>query len=449
MHLRATPLIILGITAVTAFACGGHTVVFGQSGDMGGGSTLSSSGGGATGTGGSVSHGGSVTASSSGTTTTSSSTSSSSTSTTSGTAYPAAFPAPPQVVTGGGPVLASPQIYPVFFSNDDAANVAALTGFTMGIGSTPYWKAATSEYGVGPATGHAPIMLSQAAPATIDDSAIQTWLATEFDGTDGFPTPDANTLILLYYPSSSTITLQGATSCQTFGGYHNSATVGNQQVAYAVVPNCSGISTTGAASHELVEAATDPNPEVNPAYVQVDEGDFYWQLILGGGEVGDMCAQFPNVFTTFPPFNYTVQRIWSNKSANAGHDPCVPELPGEVYFNAAPVLPGVLPWTIQGQTAMIKAVSIPVGGTMTIPVQLFSEGPTPAWTVTAVDPAVMLGAPSALLDLTLDKSTGQNGDVLQLTINVLGAGSGNAEVFIVKSSNATTHYDWFGAVISN
>ena len=32
----------------------------------------------------------------------------------------------------------------------------------------------------------------------------------------------------------------------------------------------------------------------------------------------------------------------SNKAAAAGHEPCVPALPGEVYFNSAPVLPDVL-----------------------------------------------------------------------------------------------------------
>ncbi len=281
-------------------------------------------------------------------------------------------------------MLTSPQIYPVFFSNDDATTVASLTDFSMGIGSTSYWTATTSEYGVGPATGHAAIKIPTAAPATIDDSAIQTWLATQFaTAGSGFPAPDQNTLIVIYYPAGTTVTLQGAASCQQFGGYHNSATVGGQQIAYAVVPRCNGITTTGAASHELIEASTDPHPMVDPAYVQVDDGDIYWELYLGGGEVGDMCAQFPAVFTTFPPFNYTVQRTWSNKSAAMGHDPCVPELPGEVYFNAAPVLPDIVSINLQGQTTMVKAVKIPPGMSKTIPVELWSEGPTAPWTVSA------------------------------------------------------------------
>jgi hypothetical protein len=436
MPLRRAPIFALGLLVVPALAaaCGGNHSLFGTGAGEGG------SGGGGTTSG----NGGRATSSSSGATTSSSS---SSTSTTSGsTQYPAPFPAPPQVITFGGPVLSSPQIYPVFFAGDDAATVASLADFTQNIGATSYWTATTSEYGVGKATGHPAIKLSQAAPSSIDDSTLQSWLATEFAGSDGFPTPDANTLIVLYYPSGTTITLQGAQSCQDFGGYHNSADVNGQQIAYAVVPRCSGITTTGAASHELIEAVTDPQPMMNPAYGQVDDGDLVWELLLGGGEVGDMCAQFPNVFTTFAPFSYTVQRTWSNKAAKAGHDPCVPQLPGEVYFNAAPVLPDLASLDLQGQTAMLKAVKIPVGQSKTIPVQLFSDGPTAPWTVTAVDPAVSLGAPSPLLSFSFDKTTGSNGDTLHLTITVMAAGQGNVEVFFLKSTSGATHFDWFATV---
>jgi hypothetical protein len=354
---------------------------------------------------------------------------------------------PPQVVTGGGPVLIAPDIYPVFFSNDDAATVASLADFTMNVGGTPYWTATTSEYGVGAATGHAAIKLAEAAPAKLDDSAIGPWLAARFAGNFGFPTPSANTLMVLYYPTSTTITFQGQQSCQVFGGYHKSAQVAGHQVAYAVVPRCGNLDmTTGSASHEMVEAATDPDPLVDPAYVQVDEGNFVWQLVLGGGEAGDLCAQFAGVFTKFPPFNYTVQRTWSNKAALAGHDPCVPQPAGEVYFNAAPVLPDIAALNVQGQTAMVKSVKIPVGGTMTIPVQLFSDGPTGPWTVTATDLGQAVGATSALLNLTLSPTSGKNGDVLQLTIKVLAAGQGNIEPFFLKSANGNQHADWIGTV---
>jgi hypothetical protein len=429
-----------------------------------GGSSTSSSGAGAEGTGGvgsatggaSSNGGGSATT----TTTTSSTTaasssstaaSSSSSSASSTSGYPAPFPTPPQVVSGGGPVNPSPQIYPVFFPGDDAATVAMLSDFTTNVGSTSWFTGATAEYGVGAATGHPAIMLTQAAPTTIDDSALQSWLATQFTTPNsGFPAARADTLIVLYYPTGSTITLQGQTSCQAFGGYHNSANVNGLQVSYAVVPRCNGISLTEAASHEIVEAVTDATPLVDPAFVQVDTPDLYWMLITQGGEVGDMCQVWQQHTVTLPaPFPYTVQRIWSNKAAREGHDPCVPQPAGEVYYNAAPVLPDMGTMSFMGQNVVVKSVSIPVGQSKTIPVQLYSDGPLAPWTVTATDISqAVLGAPGTELTLSLDQSTGQNGDTLMLTITVAAGATGGAQMFWLKSADAAsgTHFDWYGMV---
>jgi hypothetical protein len=452
--MRPATLFVLSITAAALpLGCGGGHTVFGSSnstgtGGHGNGTTTGPGTGGTsgqTGSGGMTSTTTSSSSSSGTTTTTSSSSSSSTTSTSSGT-YPAPFPAPPQVAFVGGPTLSAPQIYPVFFSNDDAATVASLADFTMNVGGTPYWTATTSEYGVGPATGHAAIMLAETAPGQIDDSQIQQWLAQKFAMGAPFPAANANDLIIIYYPAGTTITLQGAQSCSTFGGYHNSAQVNGQDIAYAVVPRCGSLAnTTGDASHELVEAVTDPFPMVNPAYPQVDDAHYYWEILFGGGEVGDMCAQFPWAFTQFPGFNYTVQRTWSNKSVKAGKDPCQPETPGEVYFNAAPVL-GTVPHTYMGQPLMISGVNIPQGSSKMIPVQLYSEGPTAPWTVSVTDLSPMLTG--GQLTLSLDKSSGQNGDVLNLTITVNKAGNNNIDVFLVKSVQAgqSQHGDWYAAV---
>jgi hypothetical protein len=452
MRLRQGAFFILSIAAATgAWACGGNSgdlFTGGSTGAQGGassGSTHSTSTLETVGTGGAGA--GSSVSSTSGVSSTS--TASTTTGTSSGGTYPAPFPAPPQVIDGGGPVLAHPKLYPVFFAGDDASTVASLTDFTQKVGGTAYWTATTSEYGVGAATGEAAIQLTESAPGTIDDTAIQTWLAQEFAAGAPFPAPDADTLMVLYYPMGTTITLQGDTSCQVFGGYHNSAMIaGGQEIAYAVVPRCDGTvaTATKAASHELIEGSTDPYPETNPAYVQVDNEDIYWQLLLQGGEVGDMCAQFPNVFTTFAPLDYVVQRTWSNAAAKAGKDPCVPELPGEVYFNAAPVMSDMATLSVEGQSFMVRTVHVPVGGSASIPVELFSEGPTSApWTVQGIDPAPMLGSPQ-LLDLSVAPATGQNGDVAMLTINVLKAGPGNVELFYLTSSQGSQQGLWIGLV---
>jgi hypothetical protein len=375
------------------------------------------------------------------------------------TNYPAPHPAAPQVITAGGPVLAMPKLVPVFFSNDGATMVQQIADFVNKVGATQYWAATTSEYGVGPATAASTIMLNETAPTMLDDATIQTWLAGKLNGNDpAWPAADDNTIYLLHYPSGTSITLQTQNgteaSCTTFGGYHNSITLdanhGSQNVAYAVVPRCfkfgnlTGIdAVTSAESHEIIEAATDPYPMVNPAYAQADDAHLYWLFALGGGEVGDMCAQFPGVFTKFAELPYTVQRTWSNQAAKAGHDPCVPALPGAVYFNTAPVLNDNI--TIMG-VITLKAAKIPVGQSKTIELDLFSDADTGGpWTVQAFDFAQLMGQPQTM-SFTLDQSSGQNGQKLHLTIEVMKATQFNADIFLLESSLGNTTNWWLGLV---
>jgi hypothetical protein len=377
------------------------------------------------------------------------------------TMYPAPHPPPPQVISGGGPVLASPRIVPIFFSNDDPTEEGQIQDFVAQVGATSYWTAAVSEYGVGPATAVPPVELAETATGMLTDADVQNWLAAKLNA-DLLPAPDANTVYVIHYPSGVTIVEQdpalGGTieSCQTFGGYHESITLDanhdGMPVAFAVIPRCQSFgdllgidAITGAESHELVEASTDPYPETTPAWVETDELHLYWDLAVGGGEVGDMCAQDPEAFTKFAGFPYTVQRIWSNKAALAGQDPCVPALPGEVYFNAAPVMNDTLDLSIEGQSIDLTGVSIPVGGTKTIAVDLFSDGPTGPFEVEAQDYNALMGMP-ANLDLSLDNSVGVNGQTLNLTINVKSSGQYGVELFFLIVTQGQTSHFWVGDV---
>jgi hypothetical protein len=373
--------------------------------------------------------------------------------------YPAPHPAAPQVITGAGPVLASPKIVPVFFSNEDMTMEGLLVAFLDALGTTKYWNATTSEYGVGPAMATAPVVLTEAAPSTTDDATIQTWLAGKLNGNDPlWPPADDNSVYVLHYPSGTTITQQSAmgtaVSCQTFGGYHNGVTLdamhNSQNVAYAVIPRCGNFAglhgvdaVTAAESHELVEAATDPYPMVDPAYAEPDQNHLYWLFALGGGEVGDMCAQFPGVFTKFAELPNVVQRTWSNASAAASHEPCVPALPGEVYFNSAPVLKDNI--VIAGIGSM-KGVKIPVGSSKTVELDLFSDGDTGgAWDVEVKDFFSLMGQ-AAVLGFTLDRTSGQNGEKLHLTIDALKKSQYGVGIFIIISSLGQRQSWWIGLV---
>lgn len=371
--------------------------------------------------------------------------------------YPAPHPAPPQVVDAFGPVLATPVVHPIFFQSDDPAMRTQLGDFTSQIGATNFWKETTLEYGVGAATSATPIVLDEVLPATIDDSAIQSWLAGKLNANDpALPVPDAGTLFIIYYPKGVDITLSGGPSgveksCQQFGGYHSNlvldAAHGNLPVAYAVVPRCAAFNgfngidaVTAAGSHELIEAVTDPLPMTQPAYGQVDDGHIFWALALGGGETGDMCAQNQGVLTTFPELPFVVQRSWSNASAKAGHDPCVPRMPGQTYFAAAPVLPDNI--DLGGFTA--KGVKIPVGQTKTIDVKLFSDGPTAPFTVDAFESMFQGGGQK--LAMSFDVDHGQNGQTLHLTIEALAKGQFGVEVFYLSARIGGQRNTWIGLV---
>jgi hypothetical protein len=371
--------------------------------------------------------------------------------------YPAPHAKPPQVANYGGPVLKSPKIQPIFFSNDDAASVASLTDFVNKVGPTKYWEANTTEYGVGAATALPVVNLTETISGVITDGDVQSWLSAKLNGDDpAFAKGDSDTLYAIFYPAGLTISEGGAQSCQSFGGYHSNITLdaahGNQHIAYAVIPRCDSFGdlmgldgVTGAASHEFLEAATDPYPMVQPAYAAVDDKHIYWMRLLGGGETGDMCAQFPGVFTKFAELPYVVQRSWSNKAALAGHDPCVPALPGTTYFNAAPVMNDTVTYNFQGQNVPVTGVKIGVGETKTIDVNLFSDGPMDAWNVKADDIAKLFGQ-QAHLDVSLDNDQGQNGQTLHLTIKVLTAGKHNQELFAVVSTSGKQQNFWVGVV---
>ena len=170
-----------------------------------------------------------------------------------------------------------------------------------------------------------------------------------------------------------------------------------------MVPRCSGLNEfqgfdqiTAPTSHELVEASTDPQvgsqDGEHDAYDSVDQNHIYWEFVLGGGEIGDMCAQFPGAFyhpSEASMSNYMVQRIWSNASARAGHDPCVPTLPAADepdYFNSVPESTSVMA-DYQGFNLRTLGITAPVGSATTIVLDLFSDAPTNGqqWQITAMD----------------------------------------------------------------
>jgi hypothetical protein len=139
--------------------------------------------------------------------------------------------------------------------------------------------------------------------------------------------------------------------------------------------------------------------------------------------------------------------MWSNKAAAASHDPCVPH-GASPYFNAAAVLPDVVAVNDPSEpTFTTDGIKIPVGGSATIALQLYSDGPTSGpMHVQALDVASQFYGEAAELSLSLDKTTGVNGDTIQLTIKVLKAGTGGVEPFWIQTQVGQVQTVWLGMV---
>lgn len=349
------------------------------------------------------------------------------------------------VVDQGGPVLASPHLVPVFFADDPLAD--DLERFVDSVGCTDYFRAIANEYGVGDALPGTTARLAEASPQHITTTELERWLVDELTAqVPRLERPTKDALYILFYgPQTIVEQAPGQVSCSSFGGYHTNVVLPDgTRVAYAVVPRCGEPAlevTTGAASHEIIEAATDPYNKDLLAYAYVDDAHASWMFVLGG-EVADLCAQRSDAFYTPTDYPYMVQRSWSNRAARRGADPCVPPS-GEPLFTAAFDLPATIDF---GGGFGGRGVIVPPGESRTIDLELHDEG-TGLISVTVDDVSTSLTGHVGASSLTLDRSRGRGGDVLHLTIKTPAGASDEPELFVVGlQKNGRYTYSDVGAI---
>ena len=331
-------------------------------------------------------------------------------------AYPAFHPSMPQIQQGSGAVNASPVVVPVYFGGETLQ--AALDATVSTWLASPAFRTSLQEYGVSSATVAPSIALTEAAPANAKDTDIEAWLKGKLDGTHPeFGPVDATTLaariFVLYYPEATTITRGGPTPAQSCGGwdgYHAGAALASGAVAhYVVLARCTPSAgavldlLTSVATSMIASDAADPLTSLSgqpAAWGGFDAPHAMAQY--GNDEVGSACELLPPAAEQ--GVSGAVDRIWSNAAAAAYHDPCLPA-PSDPYFVAVPVLTD----DIDLGSAHTKGVIVPRGQSVTVEVQLLSDGPTDAWD---------LSAPiSGGLDLTFDQPTGNDGDTRKLTVH--------------------------------
>jgi hypothetical protein len=394
------------------------------------------------------------------------------------TLYPAPHPPLPDLVNAlNGPVLATPKVALVFYPGD--ARVAELEAFARKVAASTYWPATTAEYGIG-ALAYAATFerIGETAPAALTQAEIQSLFAADL-ASGKLGVPDAQTIYTLVFPAGTTITQPNpvttlfgpVVSCQGFTGYHDNVGVAlgdagtKTEFAYAVIPTCGSDLTalTSVMSHEWVEAATDPQVTANgafsvksgpnAAFYATDADHAVWSL-LGGGEAGDLCGSAgPTVDVTPLDIGYPVQRTWSNLAARASHDPCVPQTAGVTYFAAAPVLTRTVTFSTSFTGSVTtKGLVVPAGGSGTVEVDLFSDGPTSGpITVKAADLlSTSYGAygVAKTLDFAWDRTQGVNGEKLHLTVTVTSSSIlGGAHAFTITASNGNRRQVWPGLVV--
>ena len=220
----------------------------------------------------------------------------------------------PQLSYRNGPLLASVEVYTVFWgaawAGAEAALAAKLNQFFDFVLTSPLLDQ-LGEYSVpGFKIGHGrrtgSVTLATPVPgASVSDSGVQHLLQHEISGGSVLPPPSPNTLYFVYLPPGVRVVQGGSASCTGFCGYHSDI---SGQVFYAVMPypGCAGCTgglalfdaLTSTSSHELCEAITDPIP-----------GQGWYDD--NNGEIGDICAWKTRTLGTF-----TIQLEWSNQSGS-------------------------------------------------------------------------------------------------------------------------------------
>jgi hypothetical protein len=355
--------------------------------------------------------------------------------------YPAYDPPIPQVALGGGGVIAHPRVVEVFFADD--LDRGLLVDFTTKLGTSREWAAMTGEYGAGAFTVAPPIVLAEATPSSLSDVDVRAMITSALDGThpewgDTDAATLAQSIYVLHVPGGVDYTFGGARACEQFYGYHAALSIGSAPTQYAVITSClppSYVPTaldldTATISHELIETVTDPQP--GAGYAILASG-VHWAVEYGA-EVGDLCEISAASWYRPDDLDYYIQRSFSNAAMSGYHEYCVPALPTEtVFFAAAPK-----------STDAIAKLDQPI----TIDLDLISDRPTGGpFSIEALDDTSVLEADKGtVLDLQLDRTSGQNGEILHLTIVPRSIPDSGFALFTLRSTLGDVRTYWKGVV---
>lgn len=342
----------------------------------------------------------------------------------------------PQILSQGGRIISNPSFLAITLLDNSVSGsdpwVPQLEEFVSRFAKSSIWNTLTSEYGIESGSAGAPVHIPlPISTDTFADSDIQSWLSSVLNRANHpLGVPDGNTIYTLFMPADISISLPNGNekdlSCNSFHGYHGmfSDKKSGIKIIYIVVPRCDGETLddlSADASHEMVEAVTDPDAAMNAtstdagikqAFALRDPEFMSWG---NASELGDMCElkdENPSAFVRPEGLGFQIQQPWSNAEALAGKDPCDPLHPDKIYFNSSAILTDLVPMEYDSQGHVIfsaKGILLPARQSKTITLQLFSSAPTDGeWSVSIKsDP---FG--DHTLSYHFDRKTGSNGTII-------------------------------------
>jgi hypothetical protein len=316
----------------------------------------------------------------------------------------------PRIVYRGGPFLRRPSITTVTFAGDDTRIVDRLEAFGEMIVGSPWWRAATDGYCAGPGdcigAGRAgrPVRLAARLPSRVRDVDVERMIMDEARS-GALAALGADALVLVYLPAGVTLSdaFQPAYCGDGPRAFHRLMRVERATLPFAVIPRCGDDGeTTATASHEILEAATNPDPDA-PGF-RLPSGAATIAFTAAGAEPVDPCGLLTGDGHRAEEGGFRVQRAWSNRAAAAGANPCVPDDVEGPYVALIPRTPAVR-LTAEGATA-------------TIVLDAVSDRAAPAWTIEAID---LTGAREGVryVEAAVSAARVESGDAVVLTLRLV------------------------------
>ena len=234
----------------------------------------------------------------------------------------------------GGPVIYRPNVRMILWSGATPLSplTEALPSFYRSLLRSNYfdrlkpYQLGSASYGGGSVLKTKVIRPTSSAKSEMTEDEFQMELVRQIDA-GALPKPKANEIWSIHIPVGLDVTLAGERVgggvdtfhvCKDYLAEHNGFRLKDKHktpVIYLLIPECLGKGGkapdldffTDSASHELIEAMTDPLPITEPAWVGPDAVGY----VHFPDEISDYCADGNSDGTlTTPLHTYAVQGYW-------------------------------------------------------------------------------------------------------------------------------------------